>query len=117
MPDRIIKNYLLPTPVPNQAQVDHAQALADAGKYSESWRYLAELGDSYADNAADVTGGPMSGFGKMMEELVRQHWGSTAGEDVYNEKFNQVAKGHLNNYLEILRDGRWPTTGCIEISP
>jgi len=43
MPDRIIKNYLLPTPVPNKEPVDHAQALADVGKYNESWRYLAEL--------------------------------------------------------------------------
>ena len=38
--------------------IQHAQDLVDQGNYSEAWQFLAENGDSYADDAAAVTGDP-----------------------------------------------------------
>jgi len=51
---RISNGYFIPKTPPTQEQIDHTRALVDSGKYSESWRYLAELRDSYADNMANI---------------------------------------------------------------
>ncbi|WP_445354229.1 calcium-binding protein [Microbulbifer sp. EKSA008] len=101
----------------SQEQVEAIQNLVDQGSYSEAWQQLAEYGDTYADNAADVTGDPDTAFGEAMRELVEQHWGNTAGEGAYENVFDDVAKDHLNNYLDTMRDtGQYPDTRQIEQS-
>ena len=44
------------------AQIQTEQALVDQGNISEAWQYLADLGDTYADDAANVTGDPEEGY-------------------------------------------------------
>ena len=39
-------------------QIQQVQDLINQGKYSEVWQLLASYGDSYADDAANVTGNP-----------------------------------------------------------
>ncbi|MEJ2682735.1 MAG: hypothetical protein P8144_15085 [Gammaproteobacteria bacterium] len=87
-----------------QEQIDGVQNLVDQGQYSEAWQQLADYGDTYADNAADVTGNPDTAFGEAMRELVEQNWGNTAGEGAYENLFGDVARDHLNNYLDTMRD-------------
>jgi hypothetical protein len=100
-----------------QEQIDGVQNLVDQGQYSEAWQQLSDYGDTYADNATDVTGNPDTAFGEAMRELVEQNWGNTAGEGAYENLFGDVARDHLNNYLDTMRDtGDWPNTQQIEQS-
>lgn len=41
-----------------QEQTDNVQNLVDQGRITEAWQQLADYGDTYADNAAAVTGDP-----------------------------------------------------------
>ena len=57
--------------------------LIDTADYNGAWKELSRLGDSYADNAADVIGPPVSPAGEFFNELVKQHWDNAAGEGAY----------------------------------
>jgi Ca2+-binding RTX toxin-like protein len=50
-----------------------------------------------------------------MNEMVRQHWGNTAGSTAYSQYFDAVALMHLNNYLLLLENTpNWPNSSQIE---
>ncbi|MBX3630403.1 MAG: hypothetical protein KF908_10955, partial [Nitrosomonas sp.] len=99
-------------------QIAAARSLANEGRTAEAWQYLSFHGDSYADNAAAVTGLPKAGaFGEQMNVLVREHWDLTAGRGAYEAKFETVAREHLSNYLNIISQGpNFPTSEQIEQS-
>lgn len=55
-------------------QIQDAQNLVNQGNIAEAWQLLSFLGDSYADNAAAVTGLPEVGtLGHEMNVLIRKH--------------------------------------------
>ena len=101
----------------SEADITRINNLIQNGAYQEAWLELSRLGDSYADNAADVLGPSTSPGGKFFNELVKNHWANTAGEEAYGEKFEEVAKAHLENYMEVISaTGNWPSTKDIEAS-
>ena len=93
-----------------------ARELWMEGNNAEAWRYLAEHGDTYADDAYNVVGRPKTFTGDLFGTLVEKHWDNTAGPGAYQEKFNIVAGEHLGNYLDILDSGYLPTQSDIEQS-
>jgi len=54
--------------------IQHVQSLADSGAHSEAWRHLHENGDSYTDDAANVTGCSGIESGEAIQTLVEKHW-------------------------------------------
>ena len=101
----------------NQGRLDTLRLLHQQGRYADAWELLAEWGDTYADDAANVTGESSDFYGQFMNEMVRQHWGNIAGPTAYDQYFDQVALRHLNNYLMILENTpSWPDTSQIERS-
>jgi len=99
----------------SQSQLSTLRSLYQQGRYAEAWQLLAQWGDTYADDAANVTGEPSDFFGEFMGEMVRQHWGNTAGSAAYDQHFTSVALMHLNNYIVVLEAGpNWPTSTQIE---
>ena len=101
----------------SQGQLSTLRSLHQQGRYADAWRELAQWGDTYADDAANVTGDPSDFYGQFMNEMVRQHWGNTAGPSAYNQHFDAVALMHLNNYIVLLQTtGQWPDSSQIERS-
>ena len=99
------------------SDIAHLKSLKDQGKVAEAWQYLASKGDSYADDAAAVTGLPTTPIGMVMNILVKQHWLNTAGAQAYQDDFHSVAKMHLTNYIGYLDGGSdWPDQEQIETS-
>ncbi|WP_454259272.1 hypothetical protein [Pseudoxanthomonas mexicana] len=99
----------------SQGQLNTLRSLHQQGHYAEAWRQLAQWGDTYADDAANVTGEPSDFYGQFMNEMVRQHWGNTAGSTAYSQYFDAVALMHLNNYLLLLENTpNWPNSSQIE---
>ncbi|MES2961494.1 MAG: tandem-95 repeat protein [Pseudomonadota bacterium] len=84
----------------NKSTLDQAQSLLNQGKVHEAWQTLAESGDNYALNAAKITDKNNDSFAKT---LVQETWENTVGMAQYNEKFDAVAKQHLDNYLTSIR--------------
>lgn len=97
-------------------QLNTLRDLHNQGRYNDAWALLAQWGDTYADDAASVTGPSNSITGEFLQELVRQHWDNTAGVGAYGTYFDDVASRHLENYLDFLDSGQWPTTAQIEAS-
>jgi len=62
-----------------QEQIDNVQNLVDQGRITEAWQQLADYGDTYADNAAAVTGDPDGAYDSLMREMVEQHWENATG--------------------------------------
>ena len=55
-------------------QIQDAKDLVTGGNIAEAWQLLSFLGDSYADNAAAVTGLPEVGtLGHEMNVLMRKY--------------------------------------------
>ena len=99
----------------SQGQLNTLRSLHQQGHYADAWRQLAQWGDTYADDAANVTGEPSDFYGQFMNEMVRQHWGNTAGSTAYSQYFDAVALMHLNNYLLLLENTpNWPNSSQIE---
>lgn len=91
-----------------------ARNLWAQGRVSEAWRLLAAAGDRYADNAAAITGDARDSADRFFQDMVRNHWENTVGSDVYQQKFDEAAWRHLDNYLTHLEDtGALPTTQDI----
>jgi len=104
-----------------QADIQELENLNNQGRTGEAWQVLSFRGDRYADNAAAVTGIPSAGtLGHEMNTFVRMHWYQIAGKEAYETKFAEVAKTHLDKYLNIissnLDNGKstWPNTEQIE---
>ena len=108
----------------NKATLDQAQSLLEQGKIHEAWQTLGNAGDNYALNAAKITDKNNDSFSKT---LVKETWENTVGLAKYNEKFDAVAKKHLENYIESIKNinGKevegldlfvLPSTNDIEIS-
>lgn len=56
------------------------QSYAATGDYQSGWKYLAAIGDNYADNAYTVTSGNATGpIESGFQILVEKHWANTAG--------------------------------------
>lgn len=102
--------------VPNTippSTVQTARDLWSQSRYAEAWNILAQAGDRYADNAAGVLGLNQDAADKFFQTLVRHHFENTVGVDAYNQLFDDVARDHLGNYLDILDSGFMPTTQDI----
>ena len=97
--DSKLKSYI------NSTVVVDARALWKSGKYAAAWAVLANAGDRYADNAAEVLSGvdPFTGTSdpaaQFFQTLVKEHWTNTVGATVYAQYENAVAGAHLDNYL------------------
>jgi len=96
-----------------QSVVQAARDQWAAGNYAGAWSTLAQAGDRYADNAAMALGGGNDAAGPFFHDLVQNHWNATVGADVYAQKFNDVARAHLDNYLTELNNGSIPSTQNI----
>jgi hypothetical protein len=85
--------------------IDHATSLLNQGDVSGAWQVLADNGDTYADNAAVVTGNADNPTDKFYQYMVKNNWSNaTGGSEAYNTYFNDVAQQHLQNYLNMLRN-------------
>lgn len=94
--------------------IGQATDLLSQGDVSGAWQVLADHGDGYADDAAHVTGEPQNATDKAYQYMVHHHWDNVTGSpDAYNNYYNDVAKMHLTNYLNMLSDGKIPTTNDI----
>lgn len=83
------------------------------------WRYLANSGDRYADNAAGIVGkANLDGFDLWMKKAVENLWDDTVGQEVRLEKFDDVALQHFKQYVDLIDDknGRLPNTSEIKKS-
>lgn len=86
-----------------ETYVDQAQTLLNQGKVSEAWAKLAEGGDNYASASADVTSG--AGF---FNRIVQSYWDRVYGDGAVEEKWDDVAETHLQNYINMMKDGEDP---------
>ena len=97
---------------------------AEKNDYIGGWRYLASIGDNYADNAYAVTSGESlsnnaiaRNYDQLMTQMVRQYWDAVAGPNAYSEKFEIVALSHFKQYVRLIdKDGKLPTSQDIERS-
>lgn len=93
------------------AYMAELQIKLDAGDYKGFWTSLGQNGDTYADNAAVVTGSvPKNSYDQMMQDLVKVHWDNTAGAGMYDQHFKDFAIAHARQYYEILKTGDFPST-------
>lgn len=103
----------------NDQQLKRLKTFESANDYVGGWRYLASIGDRYADNAyAAVVEGSAYSEGRLFTLLVRHHWKNTAETAAYEQKFAQVALQHFENYVRIVdrERGKLPTSEQIERS-
>jgi len=95
---------------------EKAKKLSNEGKVHEAWRALADGGDNYARNAAEITNESKK---YLSQELVKQTWLHTVGQEAYDQSFDPVAIVHLKGYIsEIDHDNGYilPSTKQIEVS-
>ncbi|MFT0214097.1 hypothetical protein VQ643_16110 [Pseudomonas sp. F1_0610] len=101
-------------PVLTEKQIINLKEFSDKKDYKGGWKYLASLGDSYADNAAVVTGEPVNkaGLDYLMQRMVQHIWINTVGWENYSNKFESVAARHFENYVRLIKenDGVLPKT-------
>ena len=104
----------------NQQQQAELKGYVNRGDYHGGWTYLAKQGDRYADNAAAITGNSqdLRGVNLWMKKGVENLWDSTVGITARQEKFEDVALKHFENYVGLIseRGGALPTTSQIEKS-
>ncbi|NJM32208.1 MAG: hypothetical protein HC848_04215 [Limnobacter sp.] len=94
------------------------------GNYKEGWKYLASIGDQYADNAYAVTSGNslsddpfLRAYDKIMHRLVQNYWENVAGPNAYEEKFDAVGFQHFSQYVTLIdQSGTLPNSQQIEAS-
>ena len=101
-----------------QAQIQTLRGYVRRGDTYGGWRYLAGLGDRYADNAAAIIGSSedLNGLNLWMKKAVEHLWDDTAGREARLEKFDRVALQHFSQYIELINGnhGRLPNTDEIE---
>ena len=102
-----------------QAQIKELRGYINRKDTYGGWRYLANSGDRYADNAAGIVGkANLDGFDLWVKKAVENLWDDTVGQEVRLEKFDDVALQHFKQYVDLIDDknGRLPNTSEIEKS-
>ncbi|HEZ2152626.1 TPA: iron-regulated protein FrpC, partial [Neisseria meningitidis] len=101
-------------------QIQTLRGYASRGDTYGGWRYLANLGDRYADNAAAIVGKDtnLNGLNLWMKKGVENLWDDTVGKKTRLEKFDRVALQHFSQYVDLINEnnGRLPNTSEIERS-
>ncbi|EJU71165.1 iron-regulated protein FrpC [Neisseria meningitidis 92045] len=101
-------------------QIQTLRGYASRGDTYGGWRYLANLGDRYADNAAAIVGkdANLNGLNLWMKKGVENLWDDTVGKKTRLEKFDRVALQHFSQYVDLINknNGRLPNTSEIERS-
>ena len=101
-------------------QIQTLRGYASRGDTYGGWRYLANLGDRYADNAAAIVGKDtnLNGLNLWMKKGVENLWDDTVGKKTRLEKFDRVALQHFRQYARLINEnnGRLPNTSEIERS-
>ncbi|AIZ21873.1 iron-regulated protein frpC [Neisseria meningitidis] len=101
-------------------QIQTLRGYASRGDTYGGWRYLANLGDRYADNAAAIVGKDtnLNGLNLWMKKGVENLWDDTVGKKTRLEKFDRVALQHFSQYVDLINknNGRLPNTSEIERS-
>lgn len=87
-------SVLIPSNIPESAVID-ARSYFNQGLYAQAWNALAQGGDRYADNAAGVLGRNQDSADFFFQKLVQHYWDNTV-PGAYSDKFNVVARDHLN---------------------
>lgn len=82
-----------------QAALDAAQMYLEQGNVSGAWQALADAGDRYAQNAANITNPNVDNFA---QNLVQSTWEATVGLDSFNQNFDVVAQSHVQNYIRLI---------------
>ncbi|MCL5683446.1 iron-regulated FrpC domain protein [Neisseria meningitidis] len=79
-------------------QIQTLYGYASRGDTYGGWRYLANLGDRYADNAAAIVGkdANLNGLNLWMKKGVENLWDDTVGKKTRLEKFDRVALQHFS---------------------
>lgn len=99
-------------------QIQTLRGYASRGDTYGGWRYLADLGDRYADNAAAIIGKDedLNGLNLWMKRGVENLWDDTVGREARLEKFDRVALQHFEQYINLIDkdNGRLPNTSEIE---
>lgn len=62
------------------AVIDHATSLLNQGDVSGAWQVLADNGDTYADNAAVVTGNAENPTDKFYQYMVKNNCNKMGSE-------------------------------------
>ena len=102
----------VPSNIP-PAAVQAARDQLTQGNAMAAWETLANAGDRYADNAAAVLGRNGDLADRFFHDLVKNYWEATVGADAYQQKFDDLAQKHLDNYLKELEKGLMPDTQDI----
>ncbi|HFC8009535.1 TPA: iron-regulated protein FrpC, partial [Neisseria meningitidis] len=101
-------------------QIQTLRGYASRGDTYGGWRYLANLGDRYADDAAAIVGkdANLNGLNLWMKKGVENLWDDTVGKKTRLEKFDRVALQHFRQYARLINqnNGRLPNTSEIERS-
>ncbi|HGT4277827.1 TPA: hypothetical protein ACM245_001590, partial [Neisseria meningitidis] len=101
-------------------QIQTLRGYAFRGDTYGGWRYLANLGDRYADDAAAIVGkdANLNGLNLWMKKGVENLWDDTVGKKTRLEKFDRVALQHFSQYVDLINEnnGRLPNTSEIERS-
>ncbi|HEZ1705990.1 TPA: iron-regulated protein FrpC, partial [Neisseria meningitidis] len=101
-------------------QIQTLRGYAFRGDTYGGWRYLANLGDRYADDAAAIVGKDtnLNGLNLWMKKGVENLWDDTVGKKTRLEKFDRVALQHFRQYARLINEnnGRLPNTSEIERS-
>ncbi|RQK16677.1 iron-regulated protein FrpC, partial [Neisseria meningitidis] len=101
-------------------QIQTLYGYAFRGDTYGGWRYLANLGDRYADDAAAIVGKDtnLNGLNLWMKKGVENLWDDTVGKKTRLEKFDRVALQHFSQYVDLINEnnGRLPNTSEIERS-
>ena len=102
----------------NEQQRQKLQEFIQNGDTEGGWKYLAGLGDRYADDASAIIGSEGEGIHLWMKNAVEHIWKETVGQAAYDTKFSDVAAQHFKQYVTLIEngDGNLPNTQQIENS-
>ena len=53
-------------------EIQQLRTMANNGQVAEAWQYLAQRGDSYADNAYNVVSGAQDVYSQFFGQLVKE---------------------------------------------
>lgn len=102
------------------SQINDLRGYVSRGDTYGGWKYLDNLGDRYADNAAGIIGSDdsLNGLDLWMKKSVENLWDLTVGREVRLQQFDKVASQHFKQYVETIVDnhGYLPSTAQIEKS-
>ncbi|NMG35400.1 hypothetical protein GRF61_13190 [Azoarcus sp. TTM-91] len=80
-----------------------AEAYAANNDYANGWKYLASIGDQYAETAYPVASGDYrSPLDAAFYRLVQNHWENVAGKQAIRDHFESVAAQHYAQYIKYI---------------